>query len=175
MQDVVPELEDDDDDEMMPDAGQADDADDNNDNVGQGVDKKVEEIVVPPPDPWDVMENWTAANYGDIDLHFKAFCNPNGGFVSMTKEFQRGSSHGAKAPGHTAAMIILDPPYLAGNQFDLSEIAEMLKACSWWANNGCVLVLFMNWQRATPWIEALRKLRWTVEGPQLVVKRKNSK
>lgn len=180
--DLAPELESDGDadadDGPADDGGPAGDANSNDGPAdasgggGEGGGLMADEVKL---EVWEDRANWISTGKGDIDQHVKVKCYPHGGFVAMTKEQQRKAANNASPSGHTAAMIVLDPPYLPGDRFDLTEIADMLQACGWWANVGCVLIIFIDWQWATPWIQALKKLKWSVEGSQLVIARKDSK
>jgi hypothetical protein len=124
---------------------------------------------------WDDPANWLATGKGDLSEHIQMHCAPDGGFVNFTNTYKRTNANNSKRPGHTAAMIILDPPYLGATTLDLTEIAEMIKACSWWAVEGCVMIVFIDWQLATPWCDALRKAKWVVEKAQLTVIRRCSR
>jgi hypothetical protein len=144
--------------------------------------KQPDAVVDVPMDPtpvpkevWEVDKNWTDSKKGDISQHLTVICEPTGGFVSITRDYMRTHRKEKIKPGHTAAMILLDPPYLSGDRMDTNEIMDWLKACSTWANDGCVLIIFIDWMQATPWCDALKKLAWVVESSQLVIKRRNSK
>jgi hypothetical protein len=132
-------------------------------------------MPVDEPEVWDVKQNWIDTNKGNIAEHIEINCQPDGGFVKFTALRRLNAKRGSSCPGHTAAMIILDPPYLAPLKLDLADIQAFVKACSWWANEGCVLIIFVGWQEATTWCDALVKEKWSVEASQLVIIRKYSR
>jgi hypothetical protein len=127
------------------------------------------------PDLWDVKQNWIDTKKGDIDEHIDINCHPDGGFVKFTQIRRLAAKRGGVSPGHTAAMIILDPPYLGASKLDLVDVQAFVKACSWWANEGCVMIIFVGWQEATTWCDALKKEKWSVEASQLVIIRRYSR
>jgi hypothetical protein len=127
-------------------------------------------------DVWEDNANWISSGKGNLDEHLQVICHPSGGFVSGTDHYRRThAGRNKQMPGHTAALIVLDPPYLPGNRLDLTATNDTLRACSWWAIDGCVLIIFIDWMQATPWIENLKKLKWVVDTTRLTITRKNSK